>query len=83
MSRSSTEPWLDHLAVQLFLRRGVACDLLGVIFIFDRSKLDVRSLVLGQPSFTFLRSREFFLSKTAACDEPMSGMKLLKARACC
>ena len=45
----------------------------------ERSDLDLRSLVL-QPDFTFLNSRELFLSKTASCDQPMHGVKLLKAR---
>ena len=47
----------------------------------ERSDLDVRSLVLQQPDFTFLKSREFFLSETASCDRPMHDVKLLKARA--
>ena len=40
----------------------------------------MRSLVLQQPDFTFLKSREFFLSETASCDQRMNGVKLLKAR---
>lgn len=43
------------------------------------SDLDLRSLVL-QPDFTFLNSRELFLSKTASCDQPMHGVKLLKVK---
>ncbi|CAE7462558.1 mpeU, partial [Symbiodinium necroappetens] len=44
------------------------------------SDLDVRSLVLQQPDFTFLKSREFFLSETASCDRPMHDVKLLKVK---
>ncbi|CAE7610864.1 unnamed protein product [Symbiodinium sp. CCMP2592] len=44
------------------------------------SGLDLRSLALEGPDFTFMKSREFFLSKTASCDDPMHGVELEKVK---
>ncbi|CAE7545753.1 unnamed protein product [Symbiodinium sp. CCMP2456] len=44
------------------------------------SGLDLRSLALEGPDFTFMKSREFFLSKTGSCDDPMRGVKLAKVK---
>ena len=43
-----------------------------------RSDLDVRSLVLEEPGFTFLHSRELFVAQTAAC-EPVHDVTPFKA----
>ncbi|CAE7197492.1 unnamed protein product, partial [Symbiodinium sp. KB8] len=44
------------------------------------SGLDLRSLALEGPHFTFMKSREFFLSKTASCDDPMHDVELVKVK---
>ncbi|CAE7737818.1 mpeU [Symbiodinium necroappetens] len=51
-----------------------------LLVVAPSSDLDLRSLVLKQPGFTFLKSRELFLAETANCDERMRGVKLVKVK---